>query len=299
MSIAYQINNILFTKSLVPTDLAFLLQVKIETVVSWLRGWQDPSLYNALSIARLFPDHEKEIFDSLMQKQFETRDRMSINAGGTGAGIYLFSEELERFISKGAWWSNDRKRGEYDVDLMNYVLSIRDKYKTHKIIPIKKVDQQIESQLFLLPTPKILIVSNWNQLIEEIANRKKEMHSLTWIQFEDLIGRLLENFGWKISSMNRTKDDGIDLIATQFILPDVIFNMMVQCKKYYPQKKVGLSIVKEVWSTKWEHGFHQAMIATSSDFTRGAKKSADKWNFELRNHNDILDWCKKYGKEIK
>lgn len=299
MSITYSLNNLLVAKGITPTDIAFLLQLRVQTVLSWIRGTQTPTPYNIISVARLFPDYEYEIIDSFLRKQFVTRDDMSKSAGGIGAGFYSFEDELNNLIKNGAWWARDKKRGAFDVDLMNYVVSLKGKYrlKEPKLKPV--TESKIESNLIILPPPQILILDKWEMIIKEISERKKDIHSLNWMQFEDFIAHLLENFGWKVENMQRTKDNGIDLIATQLLMPDINFNMMVQCKKFNPENKVGLSIVKEVWSTKWEHGFNQAMIATSSSFTKGAKDKAEKWNLDLRDHNDIVEWCLKYGKLIK
>lgn len=299
MSFAYNLNNLLIKKGITPTDVAFLLQLKVQTIMYWIRGVQMPTPYNIISIARLFPDFEYDIIDSFLRKQFETRDSMSKSAGGQGGGFYSFDEELNNLIKNGSWWSRDTKRGIFDVDLMNYIVSLTGKYRTKQLNLKPITESKIESNLIFLPAPKIIVLNQWEIFIKEISERRKDIHSLNWIQFEDFIAHLLENFGWKVENMQRSKDNGIDLIATQLLMPDINFNMMVQCKKFNPENKVGMSIVKEVWTTKWEHGFHKAMIATSSSFTKGAIDKADKWNLDLRDHNDIVDWCLKYGKQYK
>ena len=118
-------------------------------------------------------------------------------------------------------------------------------------------------------------------------------------RFEDLIAHLLEEYGWEITPMGYTKDDGIDLIAIRRIQPRVKFSMMVQCKRYSQNRKVGVSVVKDVWATKWEKGFHHAMIATTSHFTKGAMEKAESWNFDLRDHESIVELCKEYGEIVQ
>ena len=117
-------------------------------------------------------------------------------------------------------------------------------------------------------------------------------------KFEDLIAHLLEKFGWSVEPMDYTKDGGIDIIAVRRVDPNVDFRMMVQCKKFSQTRKVGVEVVRELFSVKWENAFHQAMIATTSSFTKGAVAKADIWNLELRDHKAIADWCKEYGEVI-
>jgi HJR/Mrr/RecB family endonuclease len=112
-------------------------------------------------------------------------------------------------------------------------------------------------------------------------------------------GRLLERFGWQIEPMGYTKDDGIDIIAIRKIMPDIDIRMMIQCKRFSPGNTVGVEFVKQLWATKVEHGFHQAMLATTSSFTKGAMIKADLWKLELRDHQSMVDWCMKYGEARK
>lgn len=139
------------------------------------------------------------------------------------------------------------------------------------------------------------MLENWRELIRKIAKDGRELFRLNWRKFEDLIAHLLESFGWNVSPMGYTKDEGIDIIAAKIIQPDINFQMLVQCKKYKEKRKVGIELVREVWSVKWDKGFHQAMIATTSFFTHGAKNRAEKWNLELRDHESIVTWCTQYG----
>jgi HJR/Mrr/RecB family endonuclease len=95
--------------------------------------------------------------------------------------------------------------------------------------------------------------------------------------------------------MGCTKDGGIDIIAVRRLAPDVEFRMLVQCKRHKRDKRVEVGVVKEVWATKLEGNFHQAMIATSSTFTRGAIEKAQTWQLTLKDHKAIVGWCREYG----
>ena len=147
----------------------------------------------------------------------------------------------------------------------------------------------------ILPRLTITAVSDWDAICHEIANAPEILYQLHWKRFEDLLGRLLERFGWKIEPMAYTKDDGIDIIAVRKLMPDIDVRMMIQCKRFSPDNKVGVEFVKHLWATKVEHGFHQAMLATTSSFTKGALNKADIWKLELRDHQEMVNWCMKYG----
>jgi hypothetical protein len=153
-------------------------------------------------------------------------------------------------------------------------------------------------EILLLQKPSLSIVSNWREVISDIAQNSTVLYQLDWKQFENLMAYLLEKFGWSVEPMGYTKDGGIDIIAVRKVDPDIDFRMMVQCKRFSGNHKVGIEIVREIFSVKWEHGFNQAMIATTSSFTKGALEKAEFWNLELKDHTAIADWCKKYSQVI-
>ena len=110
------------------------------------------------------------------------------------------------------------------------------------------------------------------------------------------MAEILETAGWSITPMGYTKDGGADIIAARNVEPGVPIEMLVQCKRNSRSRRVGVEVVREVWSAKWEKGSHQAMIATTSSFTKGARTRARLWNMDLRDYDAILDWCKRMNK---
>ncbi|MEW8683445.1 MAG: restriction endonuclease [Candidatus Thiodiazotropha endolucinida] len=148
-----------------------------------------------------------------------------------------------------------------------------------------------ESYERLKLSPQIItILPPVERLLENVAINSINLAQLHWKEFEDLIGEILKKTGWITKPMGYTKDGGIDLIAIKNIDPGIPVEMLVQCKKY--KRKIGVNIVREVCAVKWKYGFHQAMIATTSRFTKGARKEADELKLELKDHDDILSWIK-------
>jgi len=115
--------------------------------------------------------------------------------------------------------------------------------------------------------------------------------------FEFFVRDVFAAAGWTDLEMTETGKDfahgdgGIDIIAVRRVKPEIDYRMMVQCKKYSKRRKVGVEVVRQVWSVKNDGHFHNAMIATTSAFTKGASDQADSWKLELRDHNAIVDWC--------
>ena len=148
-------------------------------------------------------------------------------------------------------------------------------------------------RLLLLPEVSQQAFVTVNGLLSSVAEGARDLVDLEWAsEFEDLMAEILKAAGWSIKPMGYTKDGGIDLVAIRHVDPGIPIEMMVQCKRNAPSNPVGVKVVREVWSIKWKHGFHQAMIATTSRFTRGARQEAQDWKLDLRAHTEILEWCK-------
>ena len=147
----------------------------------------------------------------------------------------------------------------------------------------------------VLPPPPVNVQQKWEHIANAIASGAQAMDDLTWQGFEDLVAFLLDRFGWEVTPMGRTQDGGIDILAVKDVSPDVPLNMMVQCKRFSPKRLVGVHVVREVLAVKIENRLHHAMIATSSSFTAGAKQKANDWKLELKDHDQIVGWCKSYG----
>src|SRR5262249_31340215 len=134
-------------------------------------------------------------------------------------------------------------------------------------------------------------VAKWKAVVAALAKKQRRLHDLKWTEFEDLIAHLLYRFGWSTQPMGYTKDEGIDIIAIKRLKPDIDTNMLVQCKRFSEQRKVGVDLIRQLWAVKSQRSFNQAMLVTSSTFTRGAREHASLWNLELRDRDAILDWC--------
>lgn len=157
---------------------------------------------------------------------------------------------------------------------------------------IEFIATELDSTLIELPRPDLRIVEDWRVAIAAIAARERTLHEmLDWRGFEDLVQELLRRFGWSTSSLGYTKDGGADILAATKIAPGIEFKMLVQCKRYAPDRPVGVDVVRSLWSVKWERGADKAMIATTSGFTKGAKKTASTWQLELTDHDAIVEWC--------
>lgn len=282
------LHRVLVNAGITPTELALRLKETPTTVFEWLHG-RVPRAQSLVKVAKAIGirDNEEELhrlFSAAVVNQFiraaysperSTEDSFTRAVHGYFASLKVglnISEEDYRQLF--AVWSSVLP-GEAE--------QYRDETGS------------ASSELVVLPAPPLVVVSEWRDVMNQLRKGTLNLADLGWRQFEDLVARLLENFGWEVTPMGYTKDDGIDIIAARRVAPDVRFNMMVQCKRFAPGRKVGIEIVREVWAVKWQKGFNQAMIATTSAFTRGAQRQGVEWSLELRDRDAILAWCSQLG----
>ena len=82
-----------------------------------------------------------------------------------------------------------------------------------------------------------------------------------------------------------------------FILYEVKgdFKTFIECKKYSAGRKVGVDIVRSLYGTAAVLEGANALLATTSYFSRDAKSlKASRYDLELRDFDDILQWVNEY-----
>lgn len=142
------------------------------------------------------------------------------------------------------------------------------------------------------PTIVLPVIDEINQrAIEHLARFPSELRNLKSHMFEELIAEILGGRGWSVELTSRSRDNGIDIIACRD-LADAPTQLLVQCKRYAPHRRVGISVVKELYATKLDLGASLAMVATTSSFTKPALRFEERHRFELSLHDfdDIVAW---------
>lgn len=115
-------------------------------------------------------------------------------------------------------------------------------------------------------------------------------------KFEELIAAILHDKGYEVTLTPSTKDGGKDIIAV-YNSPFGHQMFIVECKRYNPENKVGVELVRGLYGIKSAENYNQAIIATTSTFTKGAIDFVKplKFQLELKDFEDIKGWIKNYG----
>lgn len=156
---------------------------------------------------------------------------------------------------------------KYSFDNISKIICkpcIIDKYG----IPIDKVDN----------STKIIITEVNEQLLYELAKNPESLHNLSSYDFERVIARIFEKQGFSVEITPRTRDGGKDIFVAKQGLASFLF--YVECKKYAPNKPVGIDVIQRLYGVISAEKANGGFIATTSYFTKPAKDYIQEHLFE-------------------
>lgn len=135
------------------------------------------------------------------------------------------------------------------------------------------------------------------RLMELLAERPEMMHELAPREFEEVVAELLSRMGCDVQLTPRTGDEGRDILA---VMPTPLGRILlvVECKRYAPHRPIGPGIIRQLlYVADRKDQASLAMLATSSLFTRGARRleRQNRWRLVLGDFHDISMWLKQYG----
>lgn len=140
-----------------------------------------------------------------------------------------------------------------------------------------------------------IIVSDVNdQLLYELSQNPKLLYNLSPYNFERVIARMFEKKGFTVKITPQTRDGGKDIFIAKSDLCSFLF--YVECKKYAPNKPVGIDVIQRLYGVISAEKANGGFIATTSYFTKPAKDYIQEHQLEhqltLQDYNTISDILK-------
>ncbi|MGV7120305.1 restriction endonuclease [Sphingopyxis sp. 550A] len=129
-------------------------------------------------------------------------------------------------------------------------------------------------------------------ILEKVSQRLVRIDELGWRDFERLIAQMLEAEGYQVELMQGSKDGGVDVVAVKNLEGIGLLKSVWQAKKHRIDRKVGLSMVRELADTRIEHGASKAIIVTTSFLTSGALARVERDRYQLGkvDRDELDDW---------
>jgi len=135
--------------------------------------------------------------------------------------------------------------------------------------------------------------------LRRLLERGTSFEGLTWREFEELVGELLEADGYTVRVGPGRDDGGVDIVASKDLGAAGLFRAVWQAKKLRHGKKVGLSVIRELADTRVEQKASKGVIVTTTFLTRGAlaRVKRDEYLLGKVDGNDLNRWIERvvYG----
>ena len=155
------------------------------------------------------------------------------------------------------------------------------------------------TEVYRSPLVRIELVKRINaDVMAYLSKNPNELHNLHHRLFEELVAELLIRDGWKVDLSLATCDGGYDVLAVRSV-SGVGIQLLVQAKKYRPDRPVGVSAIRELYAVKQMNHATKAMLATTSYVSKAAKtefRDVIPWELEFREFQDLTAWLKGHAK---
>lgn len=160
----------------------------------------------------------------------------------------------------------------------------------------KYVEKLYEDGNIIEQPQKNIIITDINEEVKKYFKRHPEkLYDLSPRKFEELVASILEDMGLDVQLTSATRDGGADIIASiKNALTSVL--ILVECKRYSPENKVGVDIIRNVIGVNTLKNPAKSIIVTTSTFTKDAVKEAQKieTKLDLKDYDDLKLWLNKY-----
>jgi restriction system protein len=135
-----------------------------------------------------------------------------------------------------------------------------------------------------------------DELMFYLARKPEFIYELHPRKFEEMIAKLFADRGHEVTLTKKTRDGGYDIFAR---VKDAFseFIVLAECKRYSPENKVGVEVVRGLYGVVDINKANQGLIITSSFFTKDAQQEQLRIGnrIGLKDYNNLIEWLKPYS----
>lgn len=152
---------------------------------------------------------------------------------------------------------------------------------------ISEILQPDQEKVIDVDESPIITLSPVNdRVLKYLSENPEALYQLSGTDFEIVMAEIYAKLGYDITRTQLTRDGGKDLIIRK---PETLgdFIYYVECKKYAPDRHVGVGIVRSFAGTITTDRVNGGVIATTSFFTKDACKfiNDNKWDCQIKMHD--------------
>ena len=148
----------------------------------------------------------------------------------------------------------------------------------------------------LISAAKPIIISANEAMIKALQKQPGDVFKLTPREYEELVAELLNDMGYDVTLTPATRDGGKDILAS-FRTDCGEFLCLVEAKRYRQDRKIGVSLVRELYGTLCDYQANSGMLVTTSSYSKDARalQKKHKYQLSLRDYTDVAGWIQSYG----
>jgi len=166
----------------------------------------------------------------------------------------------------------------------------------------------VETRHNLIPTGYSLYLPPWkshlviadaiDRFILEMARNPAAVFKLTGREFEKVLRRIFEGYGYEVQLTATTRDGGVDLVCLAR-LGSVPIKVAIEAKRYRPDRPISVSLVRQFVGANKQWMANKLVYVTTSRYTKPA------WDFfreptvssllELKALPDIIKWANDFS----
>lgn len=136
-----------------------------------------------------------------------------------------------------------------------------------------------------------------DRVLKYLSENPQAFYQLTGDDFEIVMAEIYNKLGYKVERTQSTKDGGKDIIIRKpEILGDFIY--YVECKKYAAKRHIGTGIIKNLIGTISTDRVNGGILATTSYFTRDAKKYISENNYSCQIQMHDYDYIRRLLNQV-
>ncbi|UUW08296.1 restriction endonuclease [Flavobacterium plurextorum] len=160
---------------------------------------------------------------------------------------------------------------------------------------IGKIEKNLYHSNLFDPKSSIIITEMDDVVKKYFKSHPEKMYEMNPRKFEELIAAIFKDLGYAVELTKATRDGGRDIIAS-ISTAATNFLAYVECKRYAPDRKVDVGIIRDVAGVQYIHKPSKSIIVTTGYFTKDAIETAKQIEnqLDLKDFSDIKTWLEKY-----
>lgn len=131
-----------------------------------------------------------------------------------------------------------------------------------------------------------------SEMLSYFRSNPDQLYSMNPRSFEELVAAIFKNNGFSIELTPKTRDGGVDIIAVQHsVLTGKSVNL-IECKRYSPDRKVGIGMVQRLLGTVNQMRASKGILVTTSFFSKDALhvEQTSQHQLLLSDYSKITSW---------